>query len=608
MFDWLRQNMKVVMWIVIVFFVASIFFVWGMDITGRGGKGPNTGAETVGSINGEKIKAKEFYSALQQAYSQRQEEGREITDRVYEQMKQETWDQFVSEIIFDQQVEKHNIKATDYEVGDYILKNPPEFFKEAEVLQDEQGNFSHQKYIQYLQSNAEQFTWLEERYRKILPRIKLQKMIEASVHVSDEEVREEYINRYEKAKVRYIYFSPQKIVTDEEVTVTDEKLQEVYEENIERFEKGERRKIKFVHFGISPETVKKRIEDVRKELVETPDADFAEYAKMYSQGPTGPRGGDLGYFGRGRMVKPFEDVAFTLEPGEISDPVETRFGWHIIKVDSIRGSGDAKEVKARHILMKVQPTDAQKTELSDQANNLLDAVKDKGKKFSKVAEDMGYEVKESEFFEKRGDILPGVSQKPLRGAASYIFKNPVGTVAEQVYENEEGVFVLKIDAKKEAETLPLEEVKDQVENMAMAELKKEMAAQKAKEMLNQIEIAEGDTTVLYQIADMHDSLNVQLSQPFARNGYVPGAGRSNEFIWTAFAMEPGEVSEVVEVANGPFVLQLIEIQPIDEQDYAAAKENIRDQLERQLRNEVFGKWYTETKEEADIKNNVDEYF
>jgi peptidyl-prolyl cis-trans isomerase C len=61
--------------------------------------------------------------------------------------------------------------------------------------------------------------------------------------------------------------------------------------------------------------------------------DFATLAKTYSEGPSGPRGGDLGYFRRGQMVKPFEEVAFSLKPDQTSEIVETRFGYHLIKVD-----------------------------------------------------------------------------------------------------------------------------------------------------------------------------------------------------------------------------------------------------------------------------------
>lgn len=65
--------------------------------------------------------------------------------------------------------------------------------------------------------------------------------------------------------------------------------------------------------------------------LERSDKTFAELAKEKSEGPSGENGGDLGFFGRGKMAKPFEKKAFELDVGEVSDPVQTQFGWHLIK-------------------------------------------------------------------------------------------------------------------------------------------------------------------------------------------------------------------------------------------------------------------------------------
>lgn len=79
-------------------------------------------------------------------------------------------------------------------------------------------------------------------------------------------------------------------------------------------------------------------EDTAKDLTKQAreGADFAELAKANSTGPSGPNGGDLGWFGAGMMVPPFEEATFALEPGAISDPVQTQFGWHVIKLNEVR--------------------------------------------------------------------------------------------------------------------------------------------------------------------------------------------------------------------------------------------------------------------------------
>ncbi|UWQ10934.1 peptidylprolyl isomerase [Aliiroseovarius crassostreae] len=114
--------------------------------------------------------------------------------------------------------------------------------------------------------------------------------------------------------------------------VTEEALQAAYDEV-------------FANAEPSPEYNASHIlvetEEAAKELVTKLEAgtDFAELAKEFSTGPSGPNGGELGWFGPGMMVKPFEEAVVALEPGQISAPVETQFGWHVVKLNDSRVKG-----------------------------------------------------------------------------------------------------------------------------------------------------------------------------------------------------------------------------------------------------------------------------
>ena len=119
--------------------------------------------------------------------------------------------------------------------------------------------------------------------------------------------------------------------------VTDEDVENFYEENKEGFVESEKVSARHILIKVSPEAIdqekadaKNRMQNILKEA--KGGADFAELAKKHSQCPSAPKGGELGYFARGQMVKPFEDTAFALQPGQISNIVETRFGYHIILV------------------------------------------------------------------------------------------------------------------------------------------------------------------------------------------------------------------------------------------------------------------------------------
>jgi len=131
-----------------------------------------------------------------------------------------------------------------------------------------------------------------------------------------------------------------KLIEDEvapKVTVSDSDIRAFYENNPETFKQPERVKASHILIKVDPKAdasqkaeAQKKIDLVQAKLQK--GEDFGALAKEYSEGPTGPKGGDLGYFTRGQMVKPFEEAAFAMKPGEVSGMVETRFGYHLIKV------------------------------------------------------------------------------------------------------------------------------------------------------------------------------------------------------------------------------------------------------------------------------------
>jgi peptidyl-prolyl cis-trans isomerase C len=119
---------------------------------------------------------------------------------------------------------------------------------------------------------------------------------------------------------------------------TDADAKKYYEENLEKYKQKEQIKASHILFKVEKDTPEKdkkaRLAEAKKVLAEAkkPGVDFGELAKQYSEGPTKERAGDLGTFSRGRMVKPFEDAAFAAKPGDVVGPVETQFGYHVIKV------------------------------------------------------------------------------------------------------------------------------------------------------------------------------------------------------------------------------------------------------------------------------------
>jgi peptidyl-prolyl cis-trans isomerase C len=121
------------------------------------------------------------------------------------------------------------------------------------------------------------------------------------------------------------------------IVITEVETRAYYDGNPQMFKQPEQVKASHILIKVDADTVeaqkaeaRKKIETVQQKVKD--GGDFAELAKEYSEGPSKDRGGDLGYFKRGQMVKPFEDAAFAMKTNEVSGIIETRFGYHIIKV------------------------------------------------------------------------------------------------------------------------------------------------------------------------------------------------------------------------------------------------------------------------------------
>ena len=145
----------------------------------------------------------------------------------------------------------------------------------------------------------------------------------------------------------------------QDVKVSETEVKDFYKNNPDMFKQAEQVKASHILIKVDAQADKsakdqanKKIKEIQKKLED--GEDFAALAKEYSEGPSSANGGDLGYFERGRMVKPFEDVAFKLKPGEVSGMVETPFGYHLIKVvdkkpESVVSYEDAKERIAQYL-------------------------------------------------------------------------------------------------------------------------------------------------------------------------------------------------------------------------------------------------------------------
>jgi len=153
----------------------------------------------------------------------------------------------------------------------------------------------------------------------------------------------------------------------EKIKVSDEETKAFYDKNPQLFQQPEQIKASHILIKVQADApadqkaeARKKIEDVQQKVKK--GEDFATLAKTYSEGPSGPKGGDLGYFRRGQMVKPFEEAAFSLKPDETSEIVETQFGYHLIKVNDKKPAKKMTYAEVKDRLnehLKKQKTDSE---------------------------------------------------------------------------------------------------------------------------------------------------------------------------------------------------------------------------------------------------------
>ncbi len=600
----LRQKTGLVLWFVIFAFIGLIVVEWGADYSGAG---TSAASDAVGVVNGETISLQEFQDALRRIARQMPQEQR--ADQAL--LVQQVWDYYVREIILTQEYERLGFEITDGEIAFYTRNKPPQAVREFEAFQTD-GAFDMEKYAQFIgnpailsdPNNQALVLWIESTIERQLLEYRLQRMLRGTAQVSPNEAHQHFAEANEKVRIEYA-FAPSD-VADDEIEVSDEELAAYYQENVADYEHPDQVKLEYVRFlkvasaEDSLET-KEEVERIRQEI--EAGADFAELAAVVSDDEgSAARGGDLGFFGRGQMVTPFEEAAFALAPGELSEPVQTRYGWHLIKVEERLEEGDGERVHARHILLRYQPSRTTEDSLRSRAEAFQEQATAEG--FAAALAASGTEPTPTNFLRK-SQAVPGISANTT-WLVNWFFEQEPGAVS-QVVEDDSGLWVAHLVAKRPEGIAPLEELKGRLEPLVRARKKAERAAAQLEAVRR--EVGAGAT-----LAQAAQNVGVEFHSPeaFARSESVEGLGRANAVIGAAFRLEKGRLSEVVEVAEGSnrgaYLLKLLEKTPVDEEQFAAQREQVVAQLQAQREQEAVQNWFAHLYETAEIEDNRHRFF
>lgn len=322
---------------------------------------------------------------------------------------------------------------------------------------------------------------------------------------------------------------------------------------------------------------------------------FEELVRSYSKEPgAAERGGDLGWFGKGRMVKPFEDAVYKAKAGQIIGPVRTQFGYHIIEMLA----KDNRELKLIDIHMPVNASATTRNDVGQRAHDFANAAKENG--FEKEAANDGYKIIETPSFQKNGTI-PGVGMEP--GLSRFAFSGNVGDISE-VMSLQSGFGVFMIAKRNDAGIRPFEEVKTSIEGSVRRQKQME------KMMTFGVEVRQSlsPSDSLQKVIQNYPGLQVQHLQNFTLGGFITGMGRDLKFIGAVSGLNAGQVSKPIEGQRGVYIIRLLSKSEFDSTAFNMQKQTLYAQLISEKKNRLLTEWSENLKNTAQIVDNRDLFY
>ncbi|HNX00953.1 MAG TPA: peptidylprolyl isomerase [Candidatus Cloacimonadota bacterium] len=596
MLEDLRKRQKYVIWVVIVAFVV------GMGIMGVSSLDFFKTKNLVGKIDGKKITFPEYEKILQAAiqnYTQANPDV-ELTEDTIKSINDQTWDRLVMRTLLDKQVKKHHISFTDKEVLDKMKNNPPDEVKQSQYFQTN-GQFDYQKYLAALTSNEQFATAIEENVRETLPYEKLMKAIKETVKITPDSIRREFINTNNTADAKIIFFDNQKAGN---FNVTDADIKAYYDKNKEKeFKRKPASKFRFIQMNLTPSqddynTAKRDIDDVYSRVLS--GEDFAKLATEFSTDPgTKQNGGDLGFFGHGQMVPEFEKVAFSLEPGQVSKPFTTSFGWHIVKVTEKRVNEQGQpEVKASHIVIRVTPSQTTKDELLTKAENIRKMAKKIG--IEATAKKEKLEAPETDEIFKDAKYLPYIGKNDM--LLAWAKKARLHSISPIVHTPEGALIIAQISFKAGDHYAEMNDLlKSQIKASVISEKQLAVMEQKAKQFMSQYKPNQ------YLAMAAKDGIQVIDAPGVKKYSGMPTIGIQPELANAILKANVGQFTPLIKSKTGLFLAYIEKRNVPDMKNFETQKESLQKNAQKREEEAYANKWYQDLRENAKVIDNRAEF-
>ncbi len=621
MLDVLRDNAQ--SWIVKLLFAAIVivFVFWGVGSF----TGDREGILAV--IDDEPILINDYIRAYENAAQNMRQQNPDITstDLREMQLKQQVFNQLLNSQLLLQKARQLGLTVTAGELQKEITALP------AFLSEDQQ--FDPRIYEGVLRAHQLTPAQFERDYHQNLLMEKLEYYVSLPARPNEQEVAEFFNYIRSQAKIDYLKISWEDF--RDEIAPSDEEISAYYRENQSRFMQPEKIRISYLELtpralapmqDVSAQEMEayyqahlsefaqdekvfashillrvdenasdEEISETREKLEEIKSKidqgmNFGDLAREYSDCPSSDQGGDLGSFGRGQMVPEFETVVFAMDPGDVSDPVKTRFGWHLIRLDDHipARTKELDEVRTR-VRMQVGEEKAM-DQLADIMDDILEIIITGGD-LSQAADRLNLEIRETDFFSREDG--PRDLSLPTT-AVSRLFNMAVSEMTETPIMIENGyVFAEKKEAR-EAVVKDLKEVENEIMQTLVRQQAMDMAREKAEEHLNQVVM---NQETVHEVESM-----LRTSQPFGRQGFIPELGMSPDLAAEAFAVPEGEWLENLHSVGGGYVVARVagHIRPSKDQ-FEQEKEHWMDSYAEMQKQQAFQSFINMLRNQAKIR-------
>jgi peptidyl-prolyl cis-trans isomerase D len=619
--DWLKWSLGLVCVAFVLFYIPDFLKGTGADAAS---------SDTIAKVEGHEITAGEFrrtYQAQLQAY--RSAYGANMNDQLLKQLgiEQQILQQMVDERAALAEAERLGITVSDEEVRHRIFAMP--------AFQENGGFIGEQRYQQLLRMQRPPMmpSEFETNVRRGLTVEKLRASLTDWLAVPEKELEEAYRRRNDKIKLAVVTFNADSFRG--QATASDADVASHFEGHKDDFKIPEKRKIRYLLLDI--EAIRAKVvvppADIEKaynssiEQYTTPEqvrashillktegktdadvkakaevllkqakagADFAELAKKNSEDESNAKnGGDLDYFGRGRMVPEFDQAVFAMQPGQISDLVKTQYGYHIIKLVDKKSAATRSLAEVRQQLTDQLAYERAQAQAADLAAKLEKQVS-KPADLDKVAKEEGLTVQESGFFAREEPIL-GLGPAPE--ATNKAFDMKPGDVAGPLRASRGFVFETLV-AKQDPYVPKLDEVKERVRDEVIKQKARDLSSQKAAELAAKLKAAPD-----FEKAAKAAGFEAKTTELIARDAPIPDLGAAPAVEDAAFKLPVGAVSTAIATDNGTAVVKVLDKKEVTADEWSTAKDRFREEQLAEKRNRFFSAYMVKAKQKMKIDVN-----